>query len=279
VPHYHDLTSLGRCLDALAGQTYPKGDFEIIVADNASPEGAETVKGVIAGRGSLVIVPEKGAGLARNGGVAAARGEILAFTDADCVPEPNWLREGVEALSRFDIVGGRVRVLVENPGRPTSAEAFEAIFAFDNESYVRSKGFTVTANLFCRKSVFERVGGFKVGVSEDLEWCQRARGAGFRLGYVEAAALGHPARRTWDELTRKWRRLNAETFGLRRPGAAGRLAWIVRTLALPASAVAHTPKVLLAREMAPADRLKALLMLYRLRIWRMVDGIRLAVSG
>ncbi len=51
-------------------------------------------------------------------------------------------------------------VLAPDPARPTPAEAFELVFAFDNESYVRKKGFTVSANLFCTRAVFDRVGGF-----------------------------------------------------------------------------------------------------------------------
>ncbi len=82
----------------MAAQTYPRDGFEIIVADNASPEGEAAIAALIAGRAELTIVAERGAGAARNGGAAKARGEILAFTDCDCVPEPRWLEAGVAAL-------------------------------------------------------------------------------------------------------------------------------------------------------------------------------------
>jgi GT2 family glycosyltransferase len=276
VPHFQDLDGLDRCLAALGRQTHPAGDFEVVVADNNSPVGEAAVAARIAGRARLVIVADKGAGPARNGGVAASRGKTLAFTDSDCVPEPDWLAQGLAALADWDLVGGRMRVLVEDEGRMTGPEAFEAVFAFDNEDYVTRKGFTVTANLFCPRALFDAVGGFRVGVSEDLEWSHRARAAGYRIGYAAGAVVGHPARRTWAELRKKWARLNAETFALVAGGPHGRTRWLLRSLALPLSAVAHTPKVLRSPALRSwGDRRRALAALYRLRAWRLGDSLRL----
>src|SRR5580692_8311496 len=131
VPHYNDLASLDLCLAALARQTFPAEEREIIVADNASPQGEAAVAKVIANRARLVIVPQKGAGPARNGGVAVSTGDILAFTDSDCVPEPHWLERGIAALAHCDFAGGRVDVLVGDPAHMSAAEAFERVFAFD----------------------------------------------------------------------------------------------------------------------------------------------------
>lgn len=276
VPHYQDLEGLDRCLDALSRQTYPARDFEIVVADNNSPAGVAAVEQLIAGRARLTVVTEKGAGPARNGGVAASQGAQLAFTDSDCVPDPEWLAEGLARLESFDLVGGRMLVLVGDAAHMTGAEAFEVVFAFDNASYVNRKGFTVTANLFCARSVFDAVGGFKVGVSEDLEWGLRARGLGYRIGYADRAVVGHPARRTWPELKRKWERLSAETFGLVASAPGGRARWLLRAFALPLSALAHTPKVLGSPALPGGrSRLAALVVLYRLRTWRFVDALRL----
>jgi GT2 family glycosyltransferase len=276
VPHYHDLAALELCLTALTRQTYPPDRYEIVVADNASPEGAEAVAAAIGARARLVVVPEKGAGPARNGGVAAATGEILAFTDCDCVPEPDWLAQGVAVLARADIAGGAMTVLVADPAQPTPTEAFEQVFAFDNRRYVEQLGFTVTANLFCSAAVFAEVGGFKAGVPEDLEWSTRATSQGFRLTYAAAAVVGHPARRTWADLTGKWRRLNAESFGLAAGRPGGVLRWTLRNLMLPLSAVLHTPKVLASPALRSwPQRRAALGVLYRLRLWRLTDGLRL----
>jgi GT2 family glycosyltransferase len=153
------------------------------------------------------------------------------------------------------------------------------VFAFDNERYVRQEGFTVTASLFCRKALFDEVGGFRVGLSEDADWCHRARAAGYRIGYAAAAVTGHPARKTWPELLGKWKRLNSETYRLYADRRGGRLWWAIRSCALPLSALAHSPKVLASRELNSLDqRLSALAMLYRLRFWRFLDAFRLALA-
>ena len=276
IPHYRDLEGLALCLAALDRQTYPREDFEIVVGDNNSPEGEAAVARVIACRARLVIVYEKGAGPARNGAAAIARGDILAFTDSDCQPEPTWLAEGVAALAAYDFVGGRVKVLVDDVNRMTPAEAFERVFAFDFKTYILKKGFTGSGNLFCPRTMFETVGGFRAAVSEDVDWSFRAREMGFRLGYAPQAILGHPARRTWPDLLQKWRKTNFETFSLMTERPGGRWWWFVRSLALPASAIAHTPRVLLSKELQTADqRLAATSALFRLRWWRFLDAMRL----
>ncbi len=280
VPHYNDLVALDHCLTTLLTQTYPRDRYEIIVADNASPQGRDAVAQVIAGRAALVVVEEKGAGPARNGGVAISKGEILAFTDSDCKAEPQWLVEGVAGLSEYDFVGGRVRVLVDDPKHMTPTEAFERVFAFDFKSYIIRKGFTGSGNLFCSRALFDKVGGFRVGVSEDVEWSHRARSFGFTLGYAPAAIVGHPARKSWSELWRKWRRMNDEGWGLAKDRRNGRIIWLLRTLALPASALVHSPRVLLSPELDTlGQKLAALGILYRLRVTRAADALRVMVTA
>ncbi|UAJ11195.1 glycosyltransferase family 2 protein [Glacieibacterium megasporae] len=275
IPHFEDLANLGLCLDALAAQTFR--DFETIVADNASPAGTAAVEAVIAGRATLVIAHERGAGAARNAGVAAAGAGILAFTDADCVPAPGWLAAGVTALTQADLVGGAMRVSFADEAAPTAVEAFERVFAFDNRAYVEGKGFSVTANLFTRRDVFDTVGGFRAHVSEDADWCLRARDAGYRIAYAADAIVAHPARRTWEQLTRKWERLVRESAALHTARGGGSAGWQVRTLLLPVSAIAHLPKVLGSAKLPRiADRIAAAGVLFKLRLWRFTAARRLA---
>jgi glycosyltransferase involved in cell wall biosynthesis len=274
IPHYRDAENLKICLAALAAQSYPRASFEIIVADNGSPD-AEAVKAAAAmGGARLVIAQERGAGPARNAGAAAAQGEILAFVDSDCVPEPQWLAEGVAALSRFDFAGGRVTVLIADPSRMTAVEAFEKVFAFDNEAYVTKKGFTGSGNLFCPRALFEKVGGFRVGVSEDVEWSHRATAGGFRLGFAPNATVDHPARRTWSELAAKWKRLTLEAYLLAME-KGGKLRWFLRSLLLPPSALAHTPRVLRDPSLGMDRKLAATGVLFAIRCWRFGECLRL----
>jgi GT2 family glycosyltransferase len=273
IPHFNDLANLEVCLTALAAQTYPADRVQVIVADNASPQGLAAVQVVAGQRARVVLVEERGAGPARNGAVAKATGEILAFIDSDCVAEPEWLEAGVRALADYDFVGGRVTVLVGDEARMTPVEAWERVFAFDFKTYIEKKGFTGSGNLFCPRSLFETVGGFRAGISEDYEWSKRAQGCGFRLGYAPLAIVGHPARRNWEELTRKWRRLNIETYGLSAGRPGRRMRWFIKSLLLPASAVAHTPKVLASAGLHTfGQRMAALRVLYAIRLWRVADS-------
>jgi glycosyltransferase involved in cell wall biosynthesis len=279
VPHYNDLEGLDNCLAALGRQTFPAERAEIVVADNASPQGIAAVERAVAGRARVVTVNQRGAGPARNGGAAAARGDILAFIDSDCRAEAVWLVEGIKALEGCDVAGGSVDVLVNDVETMTPAEAFERIFAFNMERYVKEKGFVGSGNLFCRRADFEAVGPFGTGVSEDVDWSHRATAKSFRIGYAPLARVGHPARRSWVELKHKWERINLETYGLVRRRRFGRLSWLKTLLLLPFSALAHTPKVLTSGQLSWRQKLSALGILYRLRLWRMMDYGRLLFGG
>lgn len=284
VPHYNDPGRLDALLATLAAQTYPADQIEVIVVDNDSPCGIDAVTAAVALRAKVIICQTRGAGPARNAGVMAASHALLAFIDSDCLAHPDWLKSGIVALhgqhgSGIDLVGGRMEVSVRQPGRRSGAEAFEQVFAFDNRSYVMKQNFSVTANLFTRRDVFDRIGGFRTEVSEDLEWCQRAGRAGFKLIYADDAIVTHPARANWDELVKKWRRLHSESFALTLERPGGRWRWLARAWLLPPSIIAHTPTVFRASSLdTSGERWRALMTLVRLRLWRFIDAHRLALN-
>jgi GT2 family glycosyltransferase len=113
-------------------------------------------------------------------------------------------------------------------------------------------------------------------VSEDQEWCLRARDLGYRIGYAPASVVGHPARKTWPDLLRKWRRVNSERYGLMTRSGRGRWRWLILTCALPASAFVHTHKALLSKKLGGlGQRLAAVGVLHKLRWWRLGDSLRL----
>jgi GT2 family glycosyltransferase len=245
VPHYNDLQNLASCLESLRRQTFPRGRFEVIVADNNSPGGVATVER-IAPDITVVPAPEQGAGPARNAGAAAARGSHLAFVDSDCVADENWLREGIAALERLDYVGGRVITTVRDTKRLTPAEAFEAVFAFDFEKYIHKDKFAGSGNLFVPKGIFEQVGGFRAGVAEDIDWCHRANAMGFRLGYAERAIVYHAARREWSALTKRWDRVMIEMIRLAMERPGWRLRWAVYAATVALSPFAHWLPIMLS---------------------------------
>lgn len=275
VPHYNQLEALDACLASLGAQTLAPELVEILVVDNNSPIGSEAVRAMVGTRAQCLVETQKGAGPARNRGVAEARGQVLAFIDADCIASPGWIEEGLKGLERFDIVGGRVDVGVADSAAMTGSEAFERVFAFDFRSYIEDKGFTGSGNLFCRKTVFERVGGFRPAVSEDMDWCHRATAMGFSLGYHEAAAIAHPARANWSELTRKWTRLNREMLLLASERRFGRGRYLVRSWLLPLSIAPHAVRVMRSDRLPDRRaRLRALATLAKIRLWRFGDAHR-----
>ena len=268
IPHYNDLDNLATCLSALRCQNWPKDLFEIVVADNNSKGGTTAVE-QIAPDIRVVPAPEQGAGPARNAAVAVARGDILAFIDSDCVPEKDWLAEGIESLKRFDYAGGTVITTVANPLRVTPAEAYELVFAFNFKKYIEKDKFSGAGNLFVPKSVFEKVGGFQQGVSEDIDWCWRANGLGYRLGYAEKAIVSHSARTTWPELRRKWDRVIFETIRLEQQRPGWRKRWLWRTILTAGSPLPHAFRVLVSPQLKGVRaRMAGLAGLVGIRLYR-----------
>jgi GT2 family glycosyltransferase len=272
IPHRDDLDRLMTLMRALAAQSLPAHEMQIIVGDNGSRAGFEVVRAAVAAivpGASLVHVPEPGAGPARNGAMAKARGRVLAFIDSDCVPDPDWLAQGLAATECADLAGGAMIVTARDPASPSGAEAFEQVFAFDNARYVRELGFSVTANLFARREVLEAIGDFRDGVPEDLDWCRRAKAAGFRLAYAPGAVVSHPARHDFTALSGKWRRLTDEAFADWCDRGGSRLGWIARAVAVLASALLHAPSLAASPRIAgAATRFAALGVLVGIRALR-----------
>ncbi|MBT8408675.1 MAG: glycosyltransferase [Alphaproteobacteria bacterium] len=276
IPHYNDVDRLRRCLHALAPQA--GADVEIVVADNNSSVDLARVKAEFP-RVRFVVQTEKGAGPARNLGVAQSSAPWLLFIDADCVAAPDWV-ETARRIGREDaVIGGRVDVFDETPPPRSGAEAFEAVFAFKMEAYFRDKKFLGSGNLVTSRAVFDKTGGFRSGVSEDVEWSQRAASTGFQLGYDNDFAVGHPSRPDWPALSGKWRRLVAENFLLEGKSPKARARRSLRALAMPLSAIAHIPKVIAHADLAGREKARAILTLFRLRLARMGWMLRQVVTG
>lgn len=280
IPHYNDQTRLARCLDALVPQlAEAPGRTEIVVVDNGSdpalPPGYMDRWPEV----RFVVETGRGAALARNRGVAETSATALFFIDSDCLPAGDWLATAFAVRDRAALVGGSVPVFDETPPPRSGAEAFEAVFAFDFRRYIEEKGFSGSGNLVTRRAVFDRIGGFRPGLSEDLDWCHRATAAGFDLVHAEELEASHPSRSDWPALKRKWRRLTDETWGLRGRGPDARIGWAVRALAMPLSALVHLPKVLRSDRLdTRGDRLKCIATLFRLRLLRSVWMIGQAMS-
>jgi glycosyltransferase involved in cell wall biosynthesis len=188
VPARNAEATIGRALAALADQRLDQ-QYEVVVVDSGSSDRTRAVVEASELRATLLDNPGGEPAGSRNLGVARARGRLIAFTDADCEPEPGWLAAGVRALAGADLVQGRVV-----PAR--------AAGPFDRTVSVgRDHGLYETANLFVRRETFERVGGFEPVAAlerterqpfgEDAWFAWRAKRAGASCTFAADAVVRH----------------------------------------------------------------------------------------
>ncbi len=193
VPTWRRPALLARCLDALLAQTLQPSLYEIVVADDAPEEAVRERVERLRTRARcelryVAVRATQGAAGARNAGWRAARGEIVAFTDDDTIPDRGWLLAGLRALAGgASAVTGRVEMPL--PPRPTDYEK-------DAAGLTRAE--FVTANCFVRRDVLERIGGFDERFTsawrEDSDLHFRLIEAGFRIERAPDALVVHPVR-------------------------------------------------------------------------------------
>ena len=213
IPVYNDAERLKICLAALENQTYPKDLYEVIVVDNGSDE-AQDIKGVVAEFGCAIATYESlpGSYAARNQGISLAKGEVIAFTDSDCIPHSDWIENGVKNLLQVPncgLVAGKMEIFYKNTEKPTPVELYESITAFPQQQLLETKKGAATGNLFTFKNVIDRVGVFNANLKSngDLEWGQRVYSAGYQQVYADDTCVAHPARSSFKELYKRTVRL------------------------------------------------------------------------
>lgn len=196
IPVRDDLAGLRRCLAALDRQSFPRELMEIIVVDNGSRTPIDDVMVVTSGV-TVIREARPGSYAARNTGVSVARGELLAFTDADCMPSVDWLANGVAFMSAHTdcgLMAGRIDVRSRR-SQPSIAEQYEVATAFRQEIYAADH-FAATANAWVRRTTFAHVGGFAAGLTSggDAEFGKRVHAAGIAVCYGDDVRVAHPAR-------------------------------------------------------------------------------------
>ncbi|HIK46128.1 MAG TPA: glycosyltransferase [Leptolyngbyaceae cyanobacterium M65_K2018_010] len=210
VPVYNDADRLKKCLAALEQQTYHPGCFEVIVVDNGS-DPDQNVNDCAAKFDHVIVTHESlpSSYAARNKGISVAKGEILAFTDADCIPANDWLEKGIKYLvenPNCGSVGGRIQLFLVNPGKVTPVDLYDqVVFGFPQEDLIKRNGGIITANLLTRKSVIEHVGGFCSSLKSfgDQEWGMRVKAAGYEQLYASDARVFHPTRSSLEDLLQR----------------------------------------------------------------------------
>jgi len=217
VPVFGRHSGIAGCLACLERQDIA-GTCEGVVVDNGGGA-AEELASAPSSRLRLVEELHPGSYAARNRGVAAARGALVAFTDADCRPATDWLRRGVEALGRLGhpgMVAGRIQIEIADPQRPTASELYELVASFRQETYLRRWCFGATANLLVHREAVERLGGFDARLLSfgDVDFGGRLHRAGFTQAYAPDVVVHHPARRTIGALRRRSERTTAGFLSL-----------------------------------------------------------------
>ncbi len=194
---YNAERTMLPCLESLRRLKYP--NCEVVIVDDGSRDRTADIA-MDFPEFRLIRQPNKGLSVARNVGLHAARGEIIAYTDSDCVVDPDWLTLMVRAMvdGGFDGCGGpnyaphedgRVEGCVAAaPGAPC-----HVLVADDRAEHLAG------CNMVFTKAALVAVGGFDAqftSAGDDVDICWRMLDAGFALGYCPAALVWHFRRNT-----------------------------------------------------------------------------------
>jgi len=207
VPVLNGERTIKECIASLLGTDYPAELREILVVDNGSTD--RTAEIVTSYPVRYLREERRGAARARNRGVEVSKGELLVFTDADCIVSRGWLRALVQPYAE-QIVGGVAGEIVSYPPS-TQAERYAArIRHLSPQLYLsrRLLPFAVFANLSFRREVFDRIGLLdgELVQGDSTDFCTRfLRETDLRLAYASKAVVFHRHRKTaWELFQQQW---------------------------------------------------------------------------
>lgn len=178
IPAFNEELVVGRCLESLAQLDFPRDQFEVIVVDNGSRDRTLQIARSYAGRIDLKVLEKPGVRISalRNLGAGVARGDVLAFLDADCLPPKTWLNQiSCLKLNAGSGVAGAHYLLPAG-----SSWVGRTWHHYQEASKSGDVSHVPAGDLVMRREDFQRVGGFdeSIQTNEDHELCQRARNAG-----------------------------------------------------------------------------------------------------
>lgn len=214
VPIYNGEADLPDLINCLLSQTYPQERVEYLLVDNNSSDRTLTLLQESAANSPAIRVLSENqiqsSYAARNTGIRAAVGEILAFTDADCHPQPQWLHSLIQPFSDPDvmIVAGEIAALMGESILEKHAERQETL----SQKHTLTHSFCPygqTANLAIRRLALKTAGLFRpyltTGGDADICWRILRSNIG-RLEFAPDAIIQHRHRSTLQELASQWRR-------------------------------------------------------------------------
>lgn len=193
VPAYNAAATLPACLAALATQDYPRDRYEVIVVDDGSTDDTAA----IAAAAGLRVIRQANAGpaAARNAGAAAAQGELLLFTDADCAPVPGWISALVSPFADPQVAGAKGAYLTRQRGLVPRFTQLEYEDRYDRMAGAETIDFVDTYSAAYRRDIFQANRGFDTifptASVEDQELSFRLAEKGYRLVFVPQAQVYH----------------------------------------------------------------------------------------
>jgi len=209
IPVYNSEKFLDYLLNSLMKQSLNTEVYEIIFIDNNSNDNsARILRNYININNNCkyyMFNKKQGSYASRNFGISLARGDVLAFTDADCILEEKWLKNIWEFYNVKEnenvIIAGNIEIIIENTNNLW--EQYDKIVSLNNKKYVKNKS-AATANLIVPKKIFQNVGKFKELFSGgDTEWTKRASEKGYNLKFMSNIKVYHPSRKNFVEVKNK----------------------------------------------------------------------------
>jgi glycosyltransferase involved in cell wall biosynthesis len=245
---------IGQTLDAIARQRWPRERLEVIVADNGSTDGTRTVVEQAAACADglalrYVFVAQPGKSHAVNAALRLTRGDLIAFTDDDVQPDPEWLSALARAVedTGADFVAGRILPLWEVDPPAWISPSLYGVLAIPDNGLARlaiaaddpAAVMPLGANMAVRASVISRLGGLRTDLGklegsmrtgEDHEFFLRLLHAGCRGVYEPAALVRHtvPASRLSRSYFRRWRYQNGRDVSRLERSYMGRMSVLFR---------------------------------------------------
>jgi cellulose synthase/poly-beta-1,6-N-acetylglucosamine synthase-like glycosyltransferase len=200
IPVLNEEQTIRDCLTSVLRTNYPPERLEVLVVDNGSSDNtAEIIKSFPV---RYLWEPQRGVTMARNKGIKASEGEILAFVDADCRTTWGWLREMIQPFEE-EGTGGVAGEIVAYPPQ-TQAERYAArVRHLSPQKYLSRPllPFAAFANLAFRREVFDQIGLLDntIPLGESTDFCTRfLRESGLKLKYAQKAVVFHHHRKsTW----------------------------------------------------------------------------------
>ncbi|MCB2183197.1 MAG: glycosyltransferase [Desulfobulbaceae bacterium] len=227
IPVRNSPKRIANCIEHLLQQTYPKDRFEIIVVDNGSTDETADVIQEFPVK-YLIETRAQSPYTARNKGIKAAIGDIIALIDANCFATPHWIQCGVEIMQQenADLVGGKISFLFSGK-KKTAAEIFDSVSNVKMRESITKRQVAKGGNLFIRRKVFDSIGLFPGNIRSGLDvlWTRRATRSGFKLSFSEKAEVSYPARRLVPLLKKSYRVGQGQPRIWREEGLTGINLW------------------------------------------------------